>query len=93
MTTHSYPVSKRRTVGGLVADYVRLTKPRVISLLLLTTLLAMVMAERGWPDGRVVLLTMIGGYLSAGGANAINQWVDSDNDAAWCFMWPSTPCG
>jgi protoheme IX farnesyltransferase len=68
-------------VGTLVADYVRLTKPRVISLLLVTTLLAMVMAERGWPDGPTVLWTMIGGYLAAGGANAINQWFDRDIDA------------
>ncbi len=68
-------------VGALLADYVRLTKPRVISLLLVTTLLAMVMAAKGWPDGRTVLWTMIGGYLSAGGANAINQWFDRDIDA------------
>jgi len=67
--------------AGLVADYVRLTKPRVISLLLLTTLLAMVMAEGGWPSGRTVLWTMVGGYLAAGGANAINQWFDRDIDA------------
>jgi protoheme IX farnesyltransferase len=66
---------------GLLADYGRLTKPRVISLLLLTTLLAMIMAQGGWPDGRTVLWTMIGGYLAAGGANAINQWFDRDIDA------------
>jgi protoheme IX farnesyltransferase len=65
----------------LLADYVRLTKPRVISLLLLTTLLAMIMAEGGWPSGATVLWTMIGGYLAAGGANAINQWFDRDIDA------------
>jgi protoheme IX farnesyltransferase len=65
----------------LLADYVRLTKPRVISLLLLTTLLAMIMAAHGWPSGRLVLWTMIGGYLAAGGANAINQWFDRDIDA------------
>ncbi len=67
--------------AGLLADYVRLTKPRVISLLLLTTLLAMVMAERGWPSGQTVVWTMVGGYLAAGGANAINQWFDRDIDA------------
>ena len=67
--------------AGLVADYVRLTKPRVISLLLLTTLLAMIMARHGWPSGRRVLWTMVGGYLAAGGANAINQWFDRDIDA------------
>ena len=67
--------------AALLADYVRLTKPRVISLLLLTTLLAMIMAAQGWPSGRLVLWTMIGGYLAAGGANAINQWFDRDIDA------------
>ncbi len=82
MTTRavSAPRAGQRT-AGLLADYVRLTKPRVISLLLLTTLLAMIMAERGWPDGPTVLWTMIGGYLAAGGANAINQWFDRDIDA------------
>ena len=68
-------------LGTLLADYVRLTKPRVISLLLLTTLLAMIMAQEGWPSGTKVLWTMIGGYLAAGGANAINQWFDRDIDA------------
>jgi protoheme IX farnesyltransferase len=66
---------------GVVGDYVRLTKPRVISLLLLTTLCAMFAAERGTPGGWTVLWTMIGGYLSAGGAHAINQCADRDIDA------------
>jgi heme o synthase len=66
---------------GVVGDYVRLTKPRVISLLLLTTLCAMFAAERGTPGGWTVLWTMIGGYLSAGGAHAINQYADRDIDA------------
>ena len=41
----------------------------------------MIMAAQGWPSGRLVLWTMIGGYLAAGGANAINQWFDRDIDA------------
>lgn len=80
MTTQSLP-AKRQGLTGVLADYVRLTKPRVISLLLVTTLLAMIMAQHGWPSGQKVLWTMIGGYLSAGGANAINQWFDRDIDA------------
>jgi heme o synthase len=82
MTTRavSLPRAGQRLMA-LLADYVRLTKPRVISLLLLTTLLAMIMAQHGWPAGRTVLWTMIGGYLAAGGANAINQWFDRDIDA------------
>jgi protoheme IX farnesyltransferase len=63
-----------------VADYVRLTKPRVISLLLVTTAGAMFVAASGLPDGWIFLWTMIGGYLAAGGANAINHYVDRDID-------------
>lgn len=67
---------------AVVTDYVRLTKPRVISLLLVTTAAAMFVAADGHPDGWVVLWTLIGGYLAAGGANAINQFVDRDIDSA-----------
>ena len=75
------PNGAARRARELVADYVRLTKPRVISLLLVTTVCAMLVAERGMPDGWVLLWTTIGGYLAAGGANAINQYVDRDIDA------------
>ncbi len=68
-------------IATLAMDYVRLTKPRVISLLLVTSFCAMVVADRGMPDGWLVLWTLLGGYLSAGGANAINQYVDRDIDA------------
>ncbi len=66
---------------GLVRDLVTLTKPRIISLLLVTTVCAMFAAERGVPGGWLILWTMVGGYLSAGGANTINQFVDRDIDA------------
>ena len=66
---------------SLVAEYVRLTKPRVISLLLVTTLCAMLVGAGGSPGALTILWTMIGGYLSAGGANAINMWFDRDIDA------------
>lgn len=82
MTTQSLPIEKRPGLAGVLTEYIRLTKPRVISLLLVTTLLAMIMAQKGWPSGTTVLWTMIGGYLSAGGANAINQWFDRDIDAS-----------
>jgi heme o synthase len=62
-------------------DYVTLTKPRIISLLLVTTLAPMVLAARGWPGGSLVMLTMLGGYLMAGGANAINMFYDRDIDS------------
>jgi heme o synthase len=66
---------------GLVRDLITLTKPRIISLLLVTTVCAMFAAERGVPGGWLILWTMVGGYLSAGGANTINQFVDRDIDA------------
>ncbi len=62
-------------------DYVTLTKPRIISLLLVTTLAPMVLAAGGWPAGNLVLWTMIGGYLMAGGANTINMFIDRDIDS------------
>ncbi len=70
--------------GGIrqrLRDYVTLTKPRIISLLLVTTLAPMVIAARGWPGTAVALWTMLGGYLMAGGANAINMYMDRDIDA------------
>ncbi|MDX6646434.1 MAG: heme o synthase, partial [Miltoncostaeaceae bacterium] len=73
--------SPARRARELVADYVRLTKPRIISLLLVTTVCAMLVAQEGMPDGWTLLWTTIGGYLAAGGANAINQYVDRDIDA------------
>jgi protoheme IX farnesyltransferase len=62
-------------------DYVTLTKPRIISLLLVTTWAPMVIALRGLPPASTLLWTMLGGYLMAGGANAINMFMDRDIDA------------
>jgi heme o synthase len=66
-------------VRQVVADYVALTKPKVQSLLLLTTVAAMLVA--GDPSVQLVLLTCLGGYLSAGGAGAVNHFYDRDIDA------------
>ena len=74
--TPSAPSLRRK-----VAAYVALTKPRIIELLLVTTVPTMVVAERGWPSGWLVLFTVVGGTLAAGGANAINMYVDRDIDA------------
>ena len=63
-----------------VADYVTLTKPRVISLLLFTTFAAMFITQAGAPPWYLVVWTMIGGYLMAGGANAVNMAYDGDID-------------
>jgi protoheme IX farnesyltransferase len=69
--------STRSRVGA----YVALTKPRIIELLLVTTVPVMFVAERGVPALDLVLYTVLGGSLAAGGANAINMVVDRDIDA------------
>ncbi len=71
----------RPNIASTIRGYISLTKPRVISLLLVTTVPAMVVAQGGWPSTWLVLWTLIGGSLSAGGANAINCWYDRDIDA------------
>ncbi len=65
---------------GLFRDLVSLTKPRIISLLLVTTLAPMFITGAGLPSAALVLWVVIGGYLMAGGANAINMWFDRDID-------------
>jgi protoheme IX farnesyltransferase len=70
----------RRRAADVVRDYISLTKPRVILLLEVTAIAAMVIAARGWPGWRLVLLTFAGGWLAASGANAINCWYDRDID-------------
>ena len=64
----------------LVSDYVALTKPRVISLLLVTTAATMFVADSS-PSLALLLATMVGGYLAAGGAGAINHYIERDIDA------------
>jgi protoheme IX farnesyltransferase len=59
-------------------DLIALTKPRIISLLLVTTIAPMYVA--GSPDWKLVLAVFIGGYLMAGGANAVNMYMDRDID-------------
>ena len=60
--------------------YIALTKPRIIELLLITTVPAMVIADRGWPPLTLMLWTLVGGTMAAGGANAINCYIDRDID-------------
>jgi protoheme IX farnesyltransferase len=71
----------RRTPTTVVGAYVALTKPRIIELLLITTVPTMVLAAEGWPSTWLVIVTLIGGTLSAGSANAVNMYVDRDIDA------------
>ena len=60
--------------------YLALTKPRIIELLLITTVPAMVLAAGAWPGAWILVTTLIGGSLSAGGANALNSYFDRDID-------------
>jgi heme o synthase len=69
----------RPRAAQLLADYLTLTKPKVQSLLLLTTITTMLVA--GDPSVALIALTCLGGYLSAGGAGAVNHWFDRDIDA------------
>ncbi len=73
-------VAKAQAQPSLISDYVSLTKPKVNSLLLVTTLAAMYITEAGAPSLWLVFWTMVGGYLAAGGAGAINCAYDSDID-------------
>jgi protoheme IX farnesyltransferase len=71
----------RPSPGARLKAFVALTKPRIIELLLITTVPVMFLAARGVPDLWLVLVTCVGGYLSAGGANALNMYIDRDIDA------------
>jgi len=73
--------SGRRSLGAVARDYIVLTKPRIISLLLLTTVATMFAADPAGPALSTILWTMLGGYLAAGGAGAINHYLDRDRDA------------
>ncbi|RSS84048.1 heme o synthase [Streptomyces sp. WAC06614] len=70
-----------RPFGARVMAFVALTKPRIIELLLITTVPVMFLAQQGVPSMWLVLATCTGGYLSAGGANALNMYIDRDIDA------------
>lgn len=70
----------RRTPRTRIGGFVALTKPRIIELLLITTVPTMVLAEQGWPSWGLLAVTLVGGTLAAGGANAINMVVDRDID-------------
>jgi protoheme IX farnesyltransferase len=78
------PLPRPRTrpaAGALLRDYLALTKPRIISLLLLTTVAAMFVARPSGPELSTIAWTMLGGFLAAGGAGAINHYIDREADA------------
>ena len=77
----SAPLVAPRPTRGKISAYLALTKPRIIELLLVTTVPTMFLASGGWPDWRNVVFTFIGGALAAGGANALNNVADRDIDS------------
>jgi protoheme IX farnesyltransferase len=74
------PGVSARSFPAVVGAYVALTKPKLVELLLVTTLPAMMLAADGWPAWRLVAATMVGGMLAAGAANTVNCWYDRDID-------------
>ncbi|HKA85635.1 MAG TPA: heme o synthase [Acidimicrobiales bacterium] len=80
LTSPEASAVRPRRLLDTVGDYVALTKPRIIELLLVTTVPTMIVAERGLPSLWLVAATVIGGTLAAGGANAMNMVVDRDID-------------
>lgn len=72
--------NKGRTPQSVLGGYVALMKLRVVELLLITTVPTMVLAHGGWPSFSLILITLVGGTLGAGGANAINMYIDRDID-------------
>ena len=73
--------SARLPLRSRAAAYVALTKPRIIELLLVTTVPTMVVAAKGLPSLWLMVATVLGGTMAAGGANAINMYVDRDIDS------------
>ena len=77
---HTQPATDRK-IGRTIRAYVQLTKPRVLELLLVTTVPVMILAQNGLPDLWLVVATVVGGSLSAGSAATFNMYLDRDIDA------------
>ena len=71
----------RRSAGLIARSLFLLTKPRIIELLLVTTLPTMILADRGLPSLRLIIVTLLGGALAAASANTLNCYIDRDIDA------------
>jgi heme o synthase len=81
-TTNALPaVAGHRSARVVARSLFALTKPRIIELLLVTTIPTMLLAQRGLPSARLVVLTLVGGAFAAGSANTINCYLDRDIDA------------
>src|SRR3954465_15561861 len=75
------PLAAPRRMRDILRDYIALTKPRIIVLLLITTVTTMFVADPSGPSLATILWTMLGGYLAAGGGGAITPFVDRARDA------------
>ena len=75
------PATTSFSVRDVLKGYVALTKPRIIELLLVTTVPTMIVAAKGFPRAWLIVATLVGGTLAAGGANAFNMVIDRDIDA------------
>jgi protoheme IX farnesyltransferase len=80
-TLPALPITGRRSVKAVASSLFALTKPRIIELLLVTTIPTMLLADRGLPSVRILLVTLAGGALAAGSASTINCYIDRDIDA------------
>ncbi|TDC41101.1 heme o synthase [Micromonospora sp. KC213] len=79
-TVTEEPATPRRDVRAVVSAYVALTKPRIVELLLVTTVPAMMLAEGGMPSLWLVTVVLVGGSLAAGAASVLNCYIDRDID-------------
>src|SRR5215468_8322927 len=80
-TLPAMPIAGRRGVKAMASSLFALTKPRIIELLLVTTIPTMLLEDRGLPSAQILLVTLAGGALAAGSANTINCFIDRDIDA------------
>ena len=80
-TLPAMPIAGRRGVKAMASSLFALTKPRIIELLLVTTIPTMLLADHGLPSAQILLVTLAGGALAAGSANTINCYIDRDIDA------------
>lgn len=74
------PPQAKKSLRASAGDYFALTKPWIVALLITTTFGAMLIAARGWPPLSILILTLIGGVFAAGGASALNSYIDRDID-------------
>src|SRR5580765_3307481 len=80
MLESTLPIEVRRPLAASIGAYVRLTKPRVIELLLVTAVPPMILAQQGFPSIGLIAAVVVGGAMAAGGANTINCWIERDRD-------------